>query len=528
MTRTDTNIARPEGYSAAEKLLSWARLGWRHIGLLSFVILAIMVGSSIPVLMDEVLASILLESLSTDEELERFELITRIYLGFPGSALYIVSGFLIQTYTGRFYGLMAVMFLTTLMSALMFLTNAMPAGAVVIYTFCSYFGINAIFTMAGIYSYESVPLKFRLIAVVCLSLGETLGMLVASLADQTAIAGKPAEDLWAIRGRMLAIVPSVLFVIAAGVGLAYTRRDTVLSRVNARGQAGPVYDALEREGVETTSEPIPMTKDEFEINTQKDLEDLDELRTLWGIVKRASPGPMGCMIGVLLVQAIFNKIFFVHYYYRANDYLGAGYAANYVPMMLLKHGTAMGGVSLAVGLYVWLKDIRFVPAAALLCAALGGVVCASVTVLDANGDPIQIKDLMGSMPKITSGVAMMLFGRPLAMSLFKVMMMDMFTTENRIMGMFMFRAIEALFQGIVGACEVYLKKHHAFFIISGATITVVGAIVFAVMYTTQWFENSLVCRDPELDACWLISSDQASVPVISSRDKISTGTSSKF
>ena len=510
MTNANQNIARPEGYSAAEKLLSWARMSWRHTGLLSFVFLAVMTVYSLDLSLDEVSNSIVSGGVSDPDDLDLYDRYQREFSTYPVALLFGLTGVVVDKFIGRFYGLVIALCVTVLGGILMSVVNVGPAGAVVLYAVSSWYGIRFVYGMAAIYCYESVPLRFRLVVLIFLPLAETFGRLLMSLTDRLISEDKDEEEIWPTRKRTMAIIPSVLFVITLAVGFFFNKKDTPLSYVNARSQAGTAFDLLVKEGVENTAEPIPMTRDEFEASTTKDLDRLGNLRTLWGIVKRALIGPVAVVASVLLAFMIFRKVLVPDYHYLTSDYLGEGYARNYIPMMLLENGTAIGGAALSIGLWFWIKDIRFLPAAGFMLAALGSVVCASVNTNAPEGYPYSFEELTGSMTKVTSGVAMILLGRPLAESLFRVIILDLFTTENRATGFFGARMIELIFSGIVSALAFHYRTEQMFIIICASLVTVVGAAIFAVFYTTQWFEHSLVFRDPELDACWLISAEEAS------------------
>ncbi len=114
----------------------------------------------------------------------------------------------------------------------------------------------------------------------------------------------------------------------------------------------------------------------------------------------------------------------------------------------------------------------------------------------------------------------MLIAMPVIAALFRALAMDVFPTSTRGKGVFTLKAIEYLLAGVVATCMHEYKSTKLFFPIAAAIAAVMGAMSFWAFYSTKWFEKSLVCRDPELDACWLINPD-SKVSVLGSRDRSS-------
>jgi len=329
-----------------------------------------------------------------------------------------------------------------------------------------------------------------------------------------------SRNIWENRQYIFMLVPIITLSLAAIAGLVFVRRDTPLSTVNCQKKPLTAYDQLVKQGVENTSEPIPMSREEFEINAEKEFEALGTSNTFIGVVKKSFLGPILVLIGVAFIDSVIEQVFWKYYYWYAANYLGKGYFRDFLPMLILEHSVSLGGIVACIALYMWVKDIRFIPPSALLIASLGAVICASVNVIAEDGYPRDVEEISNSLVRITAGVVLLILSRHVYLSTFKVVLMDLFPTNSRARGVFVYRAIEILFASSISAISEEFKTSRSFMIILAVISAGIGALIFAVFYTTQWFENSLVCRDPELDAGWLIDHSQQPTTIVGSRDKV--------
>ena len=522
MTKTDVNIARPEGYSTVEKMISWARLGWMHFGLLAFVILAIMSVQSLSAGMDELARSKLDSGLGLKHKEMRFywDRWTKDFGSYMAVIPLGLMGPVVDRF-GRFIPLFVTLILCGASIPLLWLTKD-PTVFVFSYVFAIYWCVPSIIALSYLYCYELIPLKHRLVAQLAMSVAETLGMLLFGLTDKMALQshedenGSVIAELWAIRERFYSVVPLAFVGLALLVGVLVVRgRDTILSYVNCRtGETGSAFEALLATGQANTSEPVPFSREEFMINTERERFVMPDFYTT---IKQISLGPLLALLSGPLVLVMWNESFDA-YGYQVSDYLGGGYAVNALPYMLLEHGLAIAGIAVAIALWFWTKDVRFVPSVAVFIFSLGAVITASITIFDKDGYAEAAPE--DQMQRLTTGVSLMLLARPVIAALYRVLTMDVFPTSDRGKGVFALKALEFLIGGLVATCTFKCNSSRLLFPIEATIVAAAGAASIAVFYSTNWFDKSLVCRDPELDACWLINPD-SKVAVMGSRDRSS-------
>ena len=526
MIKSNQNVARPEGYSVSEKMLSWSRMGWWHMGLFAFVILSIVAVGSTWSSLDHLMRN-RIDTLFVNEQVEavvtHYEAWVTLYAGFFTVFPLIGVGYLVDRLVGgRFVVFISLLFFALVMVILFLTIPSSKALAALVYPMLNFFALPAIYAMGYLFCYEFVPLKHRLVAILSLSCAETFGRLVTGLIDNlTAREGEKgnSSQVWERRTLTYMVFSIVLISVTILIGLIFVGRNTPLGCVSCDKKPGLAYDQLLSEGVKNTSEPIPMSRDEFEINTEKDIAALGEANYIFGSIKRCFLGPIAVMIGAAFIDAVIEQVFHVFYYSYAQNYLGKGYEKDYLPMMMIDNGVALGGILASIGLYIWMKDIRFVPPTALLIATLGAVICASVNVVNQDdGFPVDMNVVEPSIRRLTTGVVMFLLARHVYKTSFRVLSMDLFPTSCRGRGVFVYKAIETFLISVVASITLELKTTRSFWIIIAIIAAGIGALIFAVFYTTSWFEKSLICQDPELDANWLINHSELNT-VIGSRDK---------
>jgi len=401
--------------------------------------------------------------------------------------------------------------------------------------------IQPILAIVYLYCYEVTPIRFRVPAVLGVSLMETLGSLAVSLAQEFIVRSvEPMTDddllviyepqyLDAGRAYELAVAQkkalfepiSIAVWAMLGttilVGLFAVRRDTPIHLVN-RGEAGLVYDRLVADGSENSKERVPMTRDEFLVNSGKETE---QALNLSDVVKRAV-SPMALLTLLLLSVTIMDRSVLTAYHYLMLETLGLPDGAsvmNPIPGNLLRHGLAMVGIIGALGLWAWCKDIRFTPALSVIITAVGSIICASVSAFDENDFYKQVAELSSTL-SVCVGVSVIYLGLPLLGALLRAVTMDMFTNKSRAVGVLGMKAVELVWIGLVNIAYMKLRKFSWFYVTNAVIVAVIGGVALGAFYCTKWFDHCLICRDPELDACWLVSDKVADGQIIGSRDRL--------
>ena len=548
-----TNVARPDGYNSLEKMVSWCGMGWRHILIIGFIASTLIALSASRLSLNLSFNGLIQDTLNlkyyqVSADLDDW---SRVYACFiavvpVGLTLLAVNSF------GRFMTILTGLVLQMATLCIFFFvdwsatgnqgTDA-TAGAWATGLLCAsnWWLIQSIVAVVFIYCYEVCPIKFRLPAMLGITLMETLGELAVGLSTRAVRAsvtspsmsdtmieekyvdfeqGK-AWELAATRSEALfgdlpkIILPLLALAILLGLGV---RSDSPASLV-IRGRAGIAFDRLFEDGKANTEERIPMTKDEFLVNTRRETEGSLGFRALVS----SGISPLALVALLQLAWVIIDKSVLTTYDYVMMDVLegtGGGEFYDSLYSLLLTKLVAVIGFLSVLALWYWNRDIRFAMAAATLLAAVGAVICSSVSV---DSDSLT----WSSQVSVVVGVSVSYLGMPLLQALVRVLILDLFTNKSRALGVFAFRAIDLIWMGLVALADLEFLSFKWFFVTEATIVAIIGLVALAGFYCTNWFDRSLICRDPELDAGWLISEKGLERTVVGSRERVpATGSTS--
>jgi hypothetical protein len=494
-------------------------MGWRHAGLFAFAALSILALMVLGGGMDELVWPQLYQ-IDKKSDFDKCEAWIRERSSFLMVPFVLATGFVVDRY-GRTLVLLGLLVISLGITGLAAFTQS-TAGFVIAYGTSVNWLFPAIASISAIFVYEFVPLKHRLISLLCLGLAEPMGAVLMGLAIESADSIAYYDPLWIDRQETIYIVAAAAIAVTIAVGVIFTKgRDTILSMVNCGNEAGKAYDLTVTDGRKNTSEPVPLSREEYIDNAQIERA---ECPSLLSSLKGLMVGPFCVLASAGLINAIATKFFSATYWNLAVDFFGGENQESLIELTLLQHGLTIFGVLVAISLYVWIRDIRFVPPVGYLLVALGCVICASVNAIGEDGSLVKASTLPGALTA-SLGACLIVVSSLVAVSSMKVIIMDVFPTSCRGRGVFVFAALEYLFMGIVGSLYSYMRTDRWVAIVLAAIVAAVGVGVFASFYLTSWFEKSILFRDPELDACWLISSKLTNeIPIVGSRDKLRSPT----
>jgi hypothetical protein len=531
MLQKDMNVCRPDGYNTSEKLLSWSRLGWGHFGIYSFVAFCIAGIGSINEATVKNFNIVILRVLDIYdlEEARPLQNWTREYNTFLIFPVMIAFAFLVGSRFGRFIPLIGAILCTIAISPLLWEVSS-PKLYVLGSSLTQFLLLPIVSVLVYMYCYETTPMRYRAPIMIGMAIFETLGAFVVGLVNEMIPAEMPetddevadGEDRYINLWRTIQISSYAPALLALVIGLAFVHRDTPLCLV-VRGYASSVYDYLFEHGSNNSSEPVPVSREDFLINT--DIEKHDSI-TL-GENLRIAMGPMCVVFIASIAYTSADRIFVDSYYYAAEQIMGEGYLHHFLPGMIMNHFVSMAGLFLAVlGWWKW-KDIRFVPAVAGLCIAIGALICSTVEVVEmnSNGYPLMTEDI-SSPNTVVVGIIPVLFGMAILKASIRIVALDLFTIGNRFQGMFVLKAFEILAYAVNGVWCTFAINYEWCFIISAGVVAVISGSIFAAFYLTKWFDHSIICRDPETDACWLVQEKYVEQSLFSRGGSTNPGNSS--
>jgi hypothetical protein len=500
MSCLDESLCRTEGYFVTEKILYWAGYRWGPIVVVSLVLIF-----SGMVRVDEVLDRNF-PPFSREELMDMlgsvFSLPLILFVGYLGD--------------GRRFGRLKV------------LAGILVAGIVLQLISHKSAFINTVIrtfiapTVSGlglVIAYECVPLSWRLltIAVLCMlpSLVATLlelVMRVRILKHMDALVMKVNEDREYLENdimsgereiatskRISAAVTGVFCLIGVS-WMLYEYRNTLLAQDPER-----VCEILALDREEEV--PIPSTEIYGKKRIFGDWE--------WTRGRLLALGFMILMCFALGIAASFHVdntfVATMVFFDTVNDIWN--------PAAVIAQGVEVATVMsvIAAWFYNDRRDIRFIIPIGFTLVAIGPLLILSCSVTSITEDVLNrevglLKQIDTHNRSFYVGIAIggliNAIGEAIVRLVVYVVTLDFFPTHVRLIGMLgMVASIDCglCFSQITPLFGLSLRSHDVLWLSYESVVSILG---LAVTYVTQWFDQSLLCKDPELNANWLVADDE--------------------
>lgn len=421
--------------------------------------------------------------------------------------LLVITGILADKY-GRLRFLALLALITVLIEGLF-------ASFMVTMTYSIYLNVNyvtvAITGLALLMAYESVPLKYRLPALVGLSIPAALGSVLCDIVgsvinvnmsidknvDYEAMAD---QDHRATKDRIVLLIKQVIgitLMLSSFIAIVIVlRRQVGLWRIFNEASSKLYMTMIAQKGKQDTNFdditcPVPVTRCEFVINISN-----ETVRdSCWDIVK-AARGPLVLLLTLSIAEGLsFNslnmyEVMMEKEVYRP-DFMGSDPRVTTTVLMII--------ASLVyIVLWYFHRDVRYVAFLGLiLCAVSSFIALAAPIEVALDGDRVDTT-------VFTVGYIMATVGLFFASASLRLFVLDLMPTKMRGTGILTWVAVVNFSTDLIpllGEAGWYGSGTEIF---SAFFIGVSSILGLAAVYTTNWFKHSLVCRDPELDAQWLI------------------------
>jgi hypothetical protein len=174
-------------------------------------------------------------------------------------------------------------------------------------------------------------------------------------------------------------------------------------------------------------------------------------------------------------------------------------------------GVAIMISSVGLSLVAWRlnKDVRYLPFVGLLLCSIAGFMFVSRSSTDIFMQRIKMESMGFGETKLSRSDAFMFganyvfgsIGSPIVVCSVRLLIMDLMPTKIRGLGIML---VAGLMSASYGIAQTLLTLSFAAEVVVTIMICAAGVLGMAAMYTTNWFDNSLLCRDPEQDAQWLV------------------------
>jgi len=520
LTPINENVARIEKYNSGEKLLSWFGISWIPLLMVAFTLLTAGVISVSPIV------------LSSNPDLIGSDALLKWSCYVPVIALPIVilSGMCMDRF-GRLNVLMVALAMGIISEALMrsfVSTNFMG------YMLNRDLFVQVIIGACVLIAYETVPLKYRLFAVFVLSMCSELGSAAASgimlaverkllsgntdLSDPNLVIENLDDiEMYWLNSQMtifkyLQIISAVFLGIAlVGIFLIHKYRACALSLWNMFKrplQRGELYDTAVHERAEQDGQdpflsgPVPMSREEFLINMDK--ETIQESAS--SLLKRIR-GPLALVLLMALAFGMGKPDHEFMQHVAAEALLGS--KGTVEQLGLIGVAIMIGAVGMSLVAWRLNKDVRYLPFVGLLLCSIAGFMSLSRSSDDIFMQRVKMESQGFGEPKLSRSDAFMFganyvfgsIGSPIVLCSIRVLIMDLMPTKMRGMGLML---VAGVISAAYGLAQSLLTLSFAVEVVITIVVCAAGVLGMAAMYTTNWFDNSLLCRDPEQDAQWLV------------------------
>jgi len=483
--------------------MEWCGLSWRHLIVLGFLYTVCMGLFAATEGIGNTYNNVYNGLFDTwYEDIDAISLWTSYYCPVFASPLVIVAGFAMMDY-GRFAVVYGTLVFCVLISPLVIrpLNITMMASGMTI--------INAIvepILMGGIfiYAYESVPVKYRRIAVISLGALSSFGRLGFGISRElSGSAGymdtnKPIEQL-ADECSIIIGLSMAVMIIPLIFGL-FIRKDSPVSLV-IRGFERSVYKQLvswrntPESGVAAIDDKPPMTEDDFVYQVEIERErSFTDFKTM---VVRKWPALLFLFLTGYSYQ-LAGTIFLTPYKYLAYDYIGGGYEASPIKGILVFNSCCFLGTIAAIIYIHKFKTITFVPGLAISMMFIGATINATEQVFYDNGNPIEYQVV--NIMVVLVGQVFIWVGFTLSQFIWGLLIVEIVGGKYRpifVMGQMALRNVTGAI--IDGLYFKYAWDGLGIYIVASVLLGIISIAYFYVFLATNWFSRHDPAEEDECD-----------------------------
>jgi len=492
LTPFSSDLCRTEKYNVGEKMISW--LGVRYGPMFVIVLVLFAAGWSGA---DPVTFLIMPHP-------DTFISMWGCTFAIP---LLVIIGILADKYgRWRFLALLAIIAV---------FIEGLFASFMVTMTYSVYFNVKfvtvAITGLALLMAYESVPLKYRLPVLVGMSIPPALGSVLCDVVGYSVDVLNfdhegMAELDFATKDRVVLLIKQVIggaLMLASFMAIVIVLRTQVgLWRIFKEASSKLYMTMLAQKGKQDTGFydipcPVPVTRTEFVINISN-----DTVRDSRWEIARAARGPLVLLLTLAIAEGLSFSSLNMYEVVMAelvfsNDIWGNAPRVTTTVMMIIAS-------MIYIVLWYFYRDVRYVVFAGLILCAISSFMALAApveVVLDAIID--HEKDRVDTTV-FTVGYILASAGLSCASASLRLFVLDLMPTKMRATGILTWLAVVNFSSDLIpllGRAGWFGPGAEIF---SAFFIGVSSILGLAAVYTTNWFKHSLVCRDPELDAQWLI------------------------
>lgn len=480
-------------YTAVERLMVWCGLSWRHIIIFGFLYTAILSMYAISDGIDDTINNMYGVFGLVNEDIDAERLWIDNVLPSLGIPVIVGSGFLMMKY-GRFIVIMSTLIIMALLSPLLIFPEnykMFSAGIVLVGIIFRSIVIGGIM----IYAYETVPIKYRRVALISLSIFASLGKLSFGIARWVSNnKGYGSDDEPDVIQSQL----SVLLGIAIGATLliaicwgAFVRKDSPVSLV-VRGFERTVYRYLVSWRCETDPKP-PMNEDDFvyqvEIERERSYMDFKTMCI------RKWPALLFLFLTGYSWQ-IADHVFLTPYKYVVFDYFEGQYDQNPIKGLVVLNCCCLVGTIAAIIYTLRYRSITILPAFAMGFIFVGAAICSPIEAfydgLDNKhglGNPIEFQFL--PMKQVLAGQVFMWIGYTLSQFIWGLLIVEIVPgTYRPVVVMAQMGFLEITNMAIKAIYTRYKWDGRGLYIVASVWLGLIALSYMVVFVGTNWFSRA--------------------------------------
>jgi hypothetical protein len=483
-------------YTAVERLMAWCGLSWRHLLMLGFLYTVIAGVYATLESLDNSFTNIYNKLYGIFyTHVDAIELWTKYYVPVFVTPIIVFSGFLMMKY-GRFaviYGTLICMIACSPMVIRSTNPTMFSVGLTMMYSVFEPILLGGIL----IYAYESVPVKYRRIAVLSLGAFSSFGKLGFGVSIWLSGSkgyldtSKPVETFRNESSIIIGVAMSTL-LIPFLFGL-FIRRDSPVSLV-IRGFEKMVYKMLvdwHHDPSAIEEEKPPMEEDDFVYQVEIERErSFTDFKTM---VVRKWPALLFLFLTGYSYQLI-SANFLEPYKYLAYDYIGGGFEADPIKGISLFNSCCFIGTISAIVYIHKFKTITIIPGMANLLMFIGATINATEPVFYEDGNPIEYE--LTNLGLVVGGQVVIWIGYTLAQFVWGLLVVEIVGGKYRpifVMG-------QVALRNVTGAIiqAIYFKYNwdgQGLYIAVSVILGIISISYFYVFLGTNWFSR----HDPSLE-----------------------------
>jgi len=475
-------------YTAIERLMVWCGLSWRHIIIFGFLYTAILSMYAISDAIDDTQINMYHTVFGfKNEEIDEEKLWINNVLPSLLIPIIVGSGFLMMKY-GRFVVIMGTLIIMACLAPLlMFPSNYKMYSAG--------FVLNGIIfrsiVIGGvmIYAYEAVPIKYRRVALLSLSIFASLGKLTFGLARW--ISGNKGYGSTAKPDEVQSQL-SVLLGIACGATLlipivwgGFVGTDSPVSLV-VRGFERTVYRYLVSWRSGTHTQP-PMNEDDFvyQVEIERERSYMD-FKTM---CFRKWPALLFLFLTGYSWQ-IADFVFLTPYKYVVFDYIEGGFDENPIQGLIVFNCCCVAGTLFAIIYTLKYRSITILPALAMGLIFVGAAICSPVEAFyRPSGNPIEYQFL--PMRQVLVGQVFMWMGYTLSQFVWGLLIVEIVPgTYRPVVVMAQMGFLELTNMAIRAIYTRYKWDGRGLYITASVVLGLIALSYMVVFVGTNWFSRA--------------------------------------